>query len=112
MIIAIFFGSCGPKNHYSNINKFRTDIKSIRTWIKNYTEAINTRDIERLLSYESEDILYYPPNQPSFSGKENLRNWYVSYFNYFSPTESMVLTDFEVYEDFAYLVGTYMVKGK
>lgn len=112
MIIAIFFGSCGQKNHYSNNNKLRTDIKSLRTWIKNYTEAINTGDIERLLSYESEDILYYPPNQPSFSGKENLRDWFVSYFNYFSPTESMVLTDFEVYEDFAYLVGTYTVQGK
>jgi ketosteroid isomerase-like protein len=75
-------------------------------------EAINTADIERLLSYESDEICYYPPNQPSFSGKENLRNWLVSYFNYFSPSESLILTNFDVYDDFAYLVGTYSVQGK
>ncbi len=69
LIIVFFFGSCRPKNHYSNIKQSHADVEAIRTWIKNYIEAINTADLERILTYESEDICYYPPNQPSFSGK-------------------------------------------
>ena len=111
-IIAFVSGSCRQKNHYSDIKQSHADAEAIRTWIKNYTEAINTADIERLLSCESEDICYYPPNQPSFSGKENLRKWFTSYFNYFTPSESIDFTLFDVYEDFAYSTGKYSIKGK
>ena len=92
--------------------KWRADVKSIRTWYENYTEAINSADIERILSYESDDICYYPANQPFFSGKENLRKWFISYFNYFSPTESYSFLDFKVYGDFAYIIGKYSLQGK
>jgi ketosteroid isomerase-like protein len=91
---------------------WRADVKAIETWVGNYTEAINSADIERILSYESDDICYYPANQPFFSGKENLRKWFISYFNYFSPTESFSFLDFKVYGDFAYVIGKYSLQGK
>jgi ketosteroid isomerase-like protein len=90
---------------------WRADVKSMRTWFENYSEAINSADIERILSYESDDICYYPANQPFFSGKENLRKWFISYFNYFSPRESFSFLDFKVYGDFAYVVGKYSLQG-
>jgi len=110
--IVFLLGACHPNNHYSDLKSWRADVKAIRTWIENYTEAINTADIERILSYESDDIFYFPPNQPSFSGKENLRKWFLSYFNYFSPTESLVFRHFDVFDDFAYLNGIYTIHGK
>ncbi len=112
VLIVFLLGACHSKNHYSDLKTWREDVKAIRTWIENYTEAINAADIERILSYESDDICYFPSNQPSFSGKENLRKWFLSYFNYFSPTESMDLRHFDVFDDFAYLNGIYTIHGK
>jgi ketosteroid isomerase-like protein len=111
-LVVLLFGGCHPKSHYSDLKSFTTDITEIRSWLKNYTEAIKTADIERILSYESDDISYWPPNQPLFSGKENLRKWFLAYFNYCTPVESLNLIDFDVYGDFAYLTGNYSVSGK
>jgi ketosteroid isomerase-like protein len=112
-LVVLLLGACQTKeNYYHDIKGFRTDIKAIRIWLKNYMEAINTADIERLLLYESNDIFYLPPNEPFFSGKENLRKWFLAYFNYFTPSERLELLKFEVFGDFAYLTGTYTVSGK
>jgi ketosteroid isomerase-like protein len=113
ILVVLILGSCQQKKDYQpDIKEYRTDIIAIRTWIKNYTEAMNTADVERVLSYESDDIVFMPPNQPYFSGKENLRKWLMAYFNYFTPSEGLSLLDFEVFGDFAYLKGTYTVSGK
>jgi len=110
--IVLFLGACQRNKQYSNLMAWRADVDAIRTWVKNYTEAINSADVERILSCESDDICYYPANQPFFSGKENLRKWLLSYFNYFSPNESFSLLDFNVYGDFAYVIGKYSLQGK
>ncbi|MDO9580458.1 MAG: DUF4440 domain-containing protein, partial [Bacteroidales bacterium] len=112
-LVVLLLGACQTKKHYqSDIKAFRIDITSIRTWMVNYAEAIKSPDVEQILSYFSDDVCYLPPNQTSFSGKENLRKWFLAYSNYFSPSERLDLTDFEVYGDFAYLQGKYSVYGK
>jgi ketosteroid isomerase-like protein len=111
LLIVVLLGACQRNRQYSHLMAWRADVKSIRTWFENYTEAINSADIERILSYESDDICYYPANQPFFSGKENLRKWFISYFNYFSPRESFSFLDFKVYDDFAYVIGKYSLQG-
>jgi ketosteroid isomerase-like protein len=112
LLLVVLLGGCKRNSLISHLKEWRADNKSIGTWYENYTEAINSADIERILSYESDDICYYPANQPFFSGKENLRKWFISYFNYFSPTESFNFLDFKVYGDFAYVIGKYSIRGK
>jgi ketosteroid isomerase-like protein len=112
VIFLLLLGACKTKNHYSDIKAMQSDSKAIRTWLENYMDAIKTADVERILSYESEDICFWPANQPSFSGRENLRKWFLAYFNYCIPSERFDLLDFVVYDDFAYLTGKYSVSGK
>jgi ketosteroid isomerase-like protein len=112
LLIVVLLGACQRNRQYSHLMAWRADVKTIRTWFENYSEAINSADIERILSFESDDICYYPANQPFFSGKENLRKWFISYFNYFSPTESFSFLDFKVYGDFAYVIGKFSLQGK
>ena len=111
LLIVIILGACQRNRQYSQLKAWIAENEKIGTWFENYTEAINSADIERILSYESDDICYYPANQPFFSGKENLRKWFISYFNYFSPRESFSFLDFKVYGDFAYVVGKYSLNG-
>jgi ketosteroid isomerase-like protein len=112
LLIVVLLGACHRNNQYSTLRSRKADVKAIRTWFENYTKAINSADIERILSYQSNDICYYPPNQPYFSGKENLRKWFLSYFNYFNPQESYSFLNLNVYGDFAYVIGKYSVQGK
>jgi ketosteroid isomerase-like protein len=109
----LLLGACQTKTNYeSDIKSFRTDIKAIRSWLDNYMEAVKTADIERILSYHSDNICYLPPNQQQFSGKENLRKWLLAYFNYFTPSERLDLLNLEVFGDFAYLKGKYIINAK
>jgi ketosteroid isomerase-like protein len=113
-IITIVFllGACQRNRHYSHLMTWIDENKKIGTWFENYTEAINSADIERILSCASDDICYYPANQPFFSGKENLRKWLLSYFNYFTPSEHFTFLDFKVFGDFACVTGKYSLHGK
>ena len=112
LLIVLLLASCQTKSQNSKLMAWIAEGKAIRTWFENYTEALNSADIERVLSYESDDIRFYPANQPFFTGKENLREWLLSYFNYFSPTETFSFLDFKVYGDFAYVTGKYSLEGK
>ena len=111
LLIVVLLGACQRNRQYSQLKAWIAENEKIGTWFENYTEAINSADIERILFCYSDDICYYPANQPYFSGKENLRKWFISYFNYFSPTENFTLLDFKVYGDFAYVIGKYSLNG-
>ena len=108
-IITLFFVivvSCQTQN------KNQADINEIHQWITNYEEAIKASDVKTLLAGVSDAIVYYPPNQPAFSGKENLKKWFLDYFNYYDPSELLIVRDIKVEGDIAYLSCYYAVHVK
>lgn len=105
LIIALLLGAC----HTSYYTK---DMRTILNCNSSYMVAIRKADIERLLSYYSDDIVYLPPNQPSFSGKENLKRWFIAYFNYYSPSETLLTTDVKIRGDLAYVSCRYITSAK
>lgn len=105
LIIALLVGAC----HTSYYTK---DMRTILMCNSYYMDAIRKADIERLLFYYSDDVVYLPPNQPSFSGKENLRRWFIAYFNYYSPSEILLTSDIKVRGDFAYVSCRYIISAK
>jgi ketosteroid isomerase-like protein len=95
--------SCRPKDYYP---------PDLYKWVNNYMVAIKSSDIERLLPLFSEDIRYYPPNQPALSGRENLSSWFLEYFNYYKNlSERLSIKEIKVSGDFAYLTCNYTVAG-
>jgi ketosteroid isomerase-like protein/predicted transcriptional regulator len=105
-LIVLLLTACQTKKD------IQEDMKAIHIWTENYMEAIKTTDIERLLSLESDDICYLPPNQPILHGKEAARKWLLGYFNYFSPEETLYVLDIEIIDDYAFLRGKYTFFGK
>lgn len=93
-------------------NKDLADINAIHQWIANYEEAIKATDVEALLAGVSDSIVYYPPNQPAFYGKENLKKWFSDYFNYYDPSELLNVREIKVEKDIAYLSCYYVVHVK
>ena len=106
VLITILLFGCHSKSYYTK------DELEVGQWKMDYTESINKADIERLLSLFSDDIIFLPPNQQQFSGKGNLRKWFLKYFNYCSPVEQLYISSMDTKGDFAYLVGRYQITLK
>jgi ketosteroid isomerase-like protein len=110
ILIVLLPGACQERQYNRRYLKAHmAAVTAIRSWLRNYTEAVNTADIERILSYQSDDVLYMPSNQPYFSGKESVRKWLTDYFDYCSPTESLNFLHLEYSGDFACFSGTYTI---
>lgn len=100
----LFLEACQPK-HYRPME--------LRRWVDDYMVAIKTANIEGLLSYESNNIRYFPPNQSSFSGKDNLRKWFLEYFNYYDNiSEKIWIKDLEARGDYAYIICNYSISAR
>jgi ketosteroid isomerase-like protein len=112
-LIVLLLGACQTrKNYHVHDRADQAVYVPISNWIGTYKEAIKKADVEPILSNVSDDITFMPPNQPSFSGKENLRKWLLEYFNYCNPSEGFSILEYGVYDDFAYLQGKYTIKAK
>lgn len=98
--------SCHPNN------KNQADINAIRQWATNYEQAIKASSVDTILAGVSDSITYYPPNQPAFSGKDNLRRWYTDYFSYYDPSELLIIRKVNVEGDIAYLSCYYAIYVK
>jgi ketosteroid isomerase-like protein len=88
------------------------DVSAMHRWIENYMRSVQNSDVESLLSGEAESIIYYPPNQSMFSGKENLRKWYKDYFNYYEAKELLRANEIKVVGDLAYVSGEYKIAAR
>jgi ketosteroid isomerase-like protein len=93
-------------------NKNQDDINEIHQWISNYEEGIKASDAKAILAGVSDAIVYFPPNQPAISGKENLKKWFSDYFNYYDPSELLRVREIKVEGDIAYLSCSYAVHVK
>lgn len=103
ILCVILIPSCRPKDYHPS---------DLYKWVNNYMIAIKSADMERLLPLFSRDIRYYPPNQPSLSGIENLSSWFLEYFNYYKNlSERLSIKEIKVSGDFAYLTCNYTVTG-
>jgi ketosteroid isomerase-like protein len=87
----------------------QADIKAIHKWAENYMIAIEKADINKLLSQESDEICYLPPNQPLVKGKQAARKWLENYFKNFSPEEELKLQQVEISGEFAVASGNYVL---
>jgi ketosteroid isomerase-like protein len=106
VLIAVILFGCHSRSSYTK------DEQKVSLWKMDYTKYIYKTDIEQLLSLFTDDVIFLPPNQPQFSGKENLRKWFINYFNYCSPVEHLHISNMNSKGDFAYLVGRYQVTLK
>lgn len=112
-LIVLLLGACQTRKNYHVHNRADQEVyDQISHLLANYIVAVKAADVEPILATVSDDITFMPPNQPSFSGRENLRKWLLEYFNYCSSSEGFSILEYEVYGDFAYLQGKYTIKAK
>lgn len=50
---------------------------------KEWIGAVNACDVERYLELLTEDVLWFPPGQPAFQGKDAFESWISRFFERF-----------------------------
>lgn len=86
-----------------------TDEATLRKLDDEWSRAIGARDVEKTISYYTDDAVVMPPNIPTLTGKEPIRSLWKSMLDSPSFTGGWKATKVEVAQsgDLAYVSGNY-----
>jgi len=81
--------------------------EEIRHLIKEWVEASNAGDIDKIMSLVTDDCVMIPPNAPPLIGKDAIRKDYQESFDLYSSQGDETIAEFRVSGDFAFSRGTW-----
>lgn len=87
------------------------DEQTIREIDAAWSEALEGKDLDKVMSNYAEDASFLPPDEPIIHGRGNIREWFAKrvalpgYFATFAPTTVVVSKS----RDMAYELGTFRV---
>jgi len=91
-----------------------TDEAALRKLDEEWSKAAGTRDVDKTISYYTDDAVVMPPNIPTITGKEATRDFWKSMLGSPSFSGGWKATKVEVARsgDLAYVSGTYEFNDK
>jgi ketosteroid isomerase-like protein len=91
-----------------------TDEATLRKLDDEWSKAAGARDVEKTISYYSDDAVVMPPNIPTLTGKEPIRSLWKSMLDSPSFSGGWKVTKVEVARsgDLAYVSGSYEFNEK
>jgi len=87
-----------------------SDLQAIEHQRKQWSAAVNARDVDRYLELLTEDIVWLPPGQPALSGREAFESWVRPFFERFSYEFVIVAAEVQMAGDWAVERGTFQTK--
>lgn len=88
------------------------DAAKIRQRTQEYTQAFNSRDVEKVLSFYSGETVYMPPNAPTVRGREAVADTHKAMYAEGTGDLSMESKDVGGFGRLAYENGTFSVTHK
>jgi len=87
-----------------------SDLEAIEHRRKQWSAAVNERDVDGYLELLTEDIVWLPPGQPALSGKEAFESWVRPFFERFSYEFVIGEAEVRMAGDWAVERGTFQTK--
>jgi uncharacterized protein (TIGR02246 family) len=97
----------GERVRVEPVADVQAGIQAIRNVAEKWEAAINSGDIDTIMSFYSEDAVKIPPNEPRVLGKEAIRDGYQKLFEKYTHKEDHVVTDIKVNGDLAFTNTTW-----
>jgi uncharacterized protein (TIGR02246 family) len=82
------------------------DIHAIRQLTESWIDAVKTKDIDRLLTLVTDDVVFLPPTGPPIKGKEAVRDLYQLLFAQLDVMQSAKNEEIQVIGDWAFAWGS------
>ena len=90
----------------TRLNAHDADVFAIQTLTQSWLDATHNRDIPRLLSLVTDDVVFLPPTGDPIAGKSGVETLYKSFFAQFKGVQQFADTqEIQVNGDLAYLWG-------
>ena len=84
-----------------------SDIQAIKDVVAGWSAAFNAADVDKILSYYTDEVVRIPPNEPALVGKEAIRSKYQQAFDEYTAEGKDVVENVEVSVDLAVANTTY-----
>jgi uncharacterized protein (TIGR02246 family) len=81
--------------------------EEIKQFVKEWAEASNTGDLDRIMSMVADSCVRIPPNAPPLIGKEVIRKDQQQFFDLYTSKGDEAVVDFHACGDFAFSRGTW-----
>ena len=108
MWLAVALAACGEGGGEERTGEARAEIERLgRQW----EEAANTGQVERLMEVYAPDAVILPPGGPSIEGSETIRELFRQEFERFDTKIAFTTVEIEVEGDMAYRRGNYVWRG-
>jgi uncharacterized protein (TIGR02246 family) len=82
------------------------DIDAIRQLTETWLDAVKTKDVNRLLTLVTEDVVFLPPGRPPIKGKEAVHDLYQLLFGQFNVVQSAKNEEIQILGDWAFAWGS------
>jgi ketosteroid isomerase-like protein len=83
------------------------DVEAIKDLGEERLAAVNTGDIDRLMSLYADNAVRIPPNEPALIGKEAIQGNFQQGFDLFTEETDSVVVDRKIGGDLVFLRGTW-----
>jgi uncharacterized protein (TIGR02246 family) len=91
-----------------NVERDRDKIRSLsQEWL----DAMQAKDIDRLLSMIVDDAVFLPPGSPPVRGRAEVSNMFRTFFSRCNPEQSVVIEEIQVCGDSAFSWGAETTKA-
>jgi uncharacterized protein (TIGR02246 family) len=82
------------------------DVQAVRQLSQNWITAVTAKDIDRLVTLVTDDVIFLPPNGRPIQGKEAVRDLYLQLFAQFDVAQSATNEEIQVTGDWAFSWGS------
>ena len=110
-ILFVFYGCSNQSFQEENIESEKKEIQKI---IDAHFEYLDSFNLDKILSLQTDDILEMPPNMQRLIGKDEYAGHVQPYFDFFktlkSKEMSFPVSEFVVTGEWAFQIGTYHTK--
>jgi ketosteroid isomerase-like protein len=76
LLAGIIITGCQPKENYNS-----TDVEAIRNIENQFSEAVRTKDLNKVMDIYANDVIEMPPNEPIAVGREAIKKGWEEWFN-------------------------------
>ena len=114
LVLFFFLLSLSTACQSSATSDTRADEAALKKLDEEWSKAVGARDVEKTISYYSDDAIVMPPNIPTLTGKEPIRALWKSMLDSPDFSGGWKVTKVEVARsgDLAYVSGNYEFNEK
>jgi ketosteroid isomerase-like protein len=109
-LIALVCAACGSRSNEPQFGTAETTL--IRQRTTEFASVFNAKDIDKIIGFYGENIVFMPPNSPALRGHDAVKNFFRDLYAQGATELKLEATDVVGHGPLAYEAGTYSLNRR